>query len=138
MRRPGFRFSVAPHEAEPEKFGALLEQVTADAYRIGDVLIVVDEIDQYYKDSPGLQRAVRYGRNRGISILATCRRPAEISRDVTANLTGLRLFRTDEPRDLDYLKHFSMGSLAARAAELDRFEYLAFDFYSHRWWYGRT
>jgi hypothetical protein len=82
--------------------------------------LVLDEGDSVrVADAPCFDEAIRYGRNRGIDLVVGCRRPAEISKNITAGADRAYLFTTHEPRDLEYYRDFledddlaySLGSL---------------------------
>lgn len=87
----------------------------SEKYGIGGTL-VLDEVDMFsYTKGSCLDQLVRYGRNKNIHLLTGCRRPAELSRNFTAGANKVYIFRTQEPRDIDY---FSSGLLGDRAEEL--------------------
>lgn len=67
--------------------------------------LVLDEADSVdLSDAPCFDELVRYGRNRGIWLITGCRRPAEISKNITAGADLVYCFRTHEPRDLEYFE----------------------------------
>jgi len=69
--------------------------------------LVIDEADAVsLKDAPCFDEAIRYGRNKQIDIITGCRRPAEISRNVTAGADMAYCLSTQEPRDIDYYCDF--------------------------------
>lgn len=77
------------------------------AYRAGNCVLVVDEVDTYFSHAnpdPWLRKIVRYGRHRGVSLIAICQRPANVQRDLTAMADELILFSMTENRDIEYLK----------------------------------
>lgn len=76
--------------------------------------LVLDEADGFTPDSaaPRFDYLVRYGRNKGIDLLTGCRRPAEISRNITAGANRMFIFQTQEPRDIDYYKKTILGERA--------------------------
>jgi hypothetical protein len=89
------------------------------------LLLVIDEIDRIctpHNIPDGLRRVINYGRHYGVSVLAACRRPRAMHRDVTANADRIVIGQTQEPGDLDYLREFIGENLARRAARLARFE----------------
>ena len=74
---------------------------------VRDVVFAVDEMWHYCQ--PGwlpepLRFMVRAGRHRGITLVYTAQFPANVSRDLTAASTDLRVFRLIEPRDLKSLQ----------------------------------
>ena len=62
-------------------------------------------------------RIVNQGRHRNIRVIACARRPARVSRDLTANASRIVAFRTVEPRDVSYLREF-MGPGADQLRDL--------------------
>lgn len=82
--------------------------------------LVIDEADGFsFTEAPNYDWVIRYGRNRGVDVLTGCRRPAEISRNITAGANRIYAFRTQEPRDIEYFKKTDFGD---RAEELMRVE----------------
>jgi DNA helicase HerA-like ATPase len=71
------------------------------------ILYVVEEAD--IRCSPtylpaSLDQLIRYGRHWGVSLLAISRRPAEITRHLTAQADTIIAFQTFEPRDLEFFR----------------------------------
>jgi len=56
---------------------------------------------------------MRRGRHFGVAVVACTRRPAELSRNVTAFASDMYVFRTQEPRDLVYLTGYLGRDAAA-------------------------
>lgn len=82
--------------------------------------LILDEADGFsITNAPCFDQLVRYGRNRNVDLITGCRRPAEISRNITAGANQIFAFRTQEPRDIDY---FSSTVFGERAEELMRVE----------------
>lgn len=84
-------------------FNAAVDWVCSALWTAKGGTLVIDEGDAFrIPDAPCLNEAVRYGRNRGISIIVGCRRPAELSKNITANANKIYCFMTHEPNDLKY------------------------------------
>lgn len=71
--------------------------------------MVLDEVDGIdMPDSPCFEQIIRYGRNagpkNGVHIITGCRRPAELSKNITAAANKFYCFQTHEPRDIDYFQ----------------------------------
>lgn len=69
--------------------------------------LVLDEVDGIDMcDAPCFEQIIRYGRNagpkNGVHIITGCRRPAELSKNITAAANKFYCFQTHEPRDMDY------------------------------------
>lgn len=139
----GFRWVVSPDPALPESFDGVCESWLEAAYGAGNVFLALDEVDSMWPAfRPAhlsfLARTVKYGRNRGLSWLATTRRPAEVHRDVTAALTRIISFNTSEPRDLEYIRAYAGAWAAARVPGLAKFQYVSLDLYSGTHYLGTT
>jgi hypothetical protein len=83
----------------PAKKGGFLE----------DCLIVLDEIDTWAKPEktyPDLHSLIHYGRHQNISLLGTCRRTANTSRDYTSQCDDIAAFRNEEPDDIVKLSKY--------------------------------
>ena len=88
-------------------------------WKIGGGTLVLDEADAFSSaEAPCFDEAIRYGRNRDISIITGCRRPAEISRNVTAGCDVAYCLVTHEPRDIEYYRDFLGDDLAFKLPEL--------------------
>lgn len=142
MAAPAWRFALVPDEYDPGSFAANVAWACEAIYARGSVLLVVDEMDQFWpataRESPFAKPFV-WGRNRGINIVATTRRPAEISRVATSQATEFSIFRTEEPRDLDWIRAYCGGPIMARVLALpSRYTYVHFDLISRESYLGRS
>lgn len=90
--------------------------------------LVLDEADGFSLDAaPCFDWLVRYGRNRNVDLLTGCRRPAEISRNITAGANRLYLFRTQEPRDIEYFRSL-IGDRAYELMDVPAYSGLYIDY----------
>jgi len=100
-------------------------------YKMKNVCFVIDEIDMFFdtRSTPKniVNQLVQYGRHSQIDLITTSRRPANISRNLTA-LTDIFLFsRLREPNDKKYIKD-SIGQEYVKTVEnLDKFSFLQVD-----------
>jgi hypothetical protein len=81
---------------------AIWRALGADGW-IGDCMLVVDEVDRWCTPSwtrAELRHVIHYGRHRRIDVVATCRRIANTSRDLSSQADTICAFATCEPRDL--------------------------------------
>lgn len=130
----GFDASVrrvvqASHEAE-FRLAIRTESVEKDLEIIKlvgtmhSLLLVTEETSKYvnagYMPEP-IENLIRYGRHRDISQIYISRRPSEITRDLTANADFIAIFRTQEPRDIAYMRSF-MGDRALNLPNLAEYE----------------
>lgn len=91
--------------------------------------LVLDEADAFsLENAPCFDYLVRYGRNRNIDLLTGCRRPAEISRNITAGANRVYAFRTQEPRDIEYFEKTVFGKRAGRLMEVEPYHGLYIDY----------
>jgi hypothetical protein len=105
------------------------DYVCSALWHRGGGTIVLDEADAIdVTQSPCFDEAVRYGRNRGIDIITGCRRPAEISKNVTAGADIAYCLTTHEPRDLLYYREFLGDDAAAKLPRLAKYHGIARDF----------
>lgn len=140
LRAPAFRFALVPEESRPQAFDQTLAWCAECVYSIGDCLFVCDEMDGWWgpmeKHSP-LEKLVVWGRNRGIDFIGTTRRPAEINRAATSQATQFDIFRTDEPRDLDWIRAYCGGAISTAVLALPaRFRYVHYDLITRQHFVG--
>lgn len=104
------------------------------AWAAENLTLVWEEVDGVSDAGKLPDRAfklVNQGRHRRIRLIACSRRPARVSRDLTANASRLVVFRTREPRDLKYLGEF-VDETAAMALP-DLADYHAVDWREGHW-----
>ena len=97
-------------------FGGAFEAVNEIAWAAGDLTLVWEEVDQFGDAGrlpPWAFKIANQGRHRDIRVIACSRRPARVSRDLTANASRIVAFGTTEPRDLAYLRDY-MGEAAEK------------------------
>lgn len=75
--------------------------------RMSNIILVIDELDYFCSPTscPDVfAEIIKRGRHQEIGVICATRRPHEIPRLVTSQVTELVTFRHVEPRDLAYLK----------------------------------
>lgn len=103
MRRRRFRVRWSPIEVDEVPY------VLAAALAVRDVTVVVEEVSQICgTDAPGtvrreFRRFVRLARHRGVRLVATSQRPADVDKLLVAESRVL-LGRFVEPNDRRYLR----------------------------------
>ena len=120
QERKAFRVTYKPLHAERD-FDAVCEVVK----RLGRLTFLVDECDLYATPSftpENFLWILKLGRHRDIEVVCVSRRPAEMSRNVTAQAEQFFVFKTTEPRDIMYLKGFIDG--AEKIKTLDIYSFL--------------
>jgi AAA+ ATPase superfamily predicted ATPase len=122
-----FQIVFRPFEIEPLK---AFDIVAKSSWIVGDMLSVIDEIDLIASPISipfELSRNLRYGRHRGLSMIAASRRAAEIPRLLTSQSDEIISFNQSEPRDIQYLASCCGNQFAEMTSNLQRFQYLQFD-----------
>ena len=117
--------------------GAILEhwrQVGVIAYARGNLLLCIDEMGmltesgQFAIDAQGqepiLKSIVHYGRHRKIDVICTAQRPTDVARRYTALCSEIRVFQTNENRDLTYLAERVGESACKQIQHLPKFVFL--------------
>lgn len=83
----------------------ILHRVLSVCFEVGNLIVVVDEADQYCSPSTipaSFSDIVNRGRHRQVDLIVLSRRPARVHRDITANADLWHVFQTVEARDLEY------------------------------------
>ncbi len=125
-------------ELKPQFFTAIFDPYNHEDFpyfcRImlarGDMYVVIEEIDLFtspLNTPPELMKLIKYGRHYGIQIIGISRRPAEVSRQFTAQSTRFVIFGQREPRDLQYFRSV-IGTQADQIPALDIGHHLDVDF----------
>lgn len=95
-----------------------IDYVSAALWEAHGGTLVIDEADGFsIANAPCFDQLIRYGRNRGVDLITGTRRPAEISRNITAGANRIFIFQTQEPLDIEYYRKTVLGD---RAFELMR------------------
>lgn len=92
------------------------------------LLVLLEEADLIARpgqESPVFQDLVARGRHEGIELVCVSRRPAEVSRLITSQAEFFYCFRTQEPRDVTYLRGYIGEAAAAAVQQLPPFRYVA-------------
>lgn len=106
-----------------------VDYLSAALWRAEGGTLVLDEADGFsLTNAPCFDQLIRYGRNKGVDVVTGCRRPAEISRNITAGANKILAFRTQEPRDIDYFRATVFGDRAFDLMEVEQFSGLFVDY----------
>ncbi|PWU22990.1 hypothetical protein C5B42_04435 [Candidatus Cerribacteria bacterium 'Amazon FNV 2010 28 9'] len=96
-----------------------VDYLSSALWKINGGTLVIDEADAIsIPESPCFDEAIRYGRNHGINLITGCRRPAELSKNITAGSDLALCLTTHEPRDIEYYCDFLGDDLAAQLPTL--------------------
>lgn len=106
-----------------------LDYVCAGLWELRGGTLVLDEVDAFkISEAPCFDQIIRYGRNYDINLITGCRRPAEISRNITAGANKVLIYQTQEPRDVDYFEETVLGTEAQKLPTLLKFHGLIVDY----------
>lgn len=94
--------------------------------KLNDIMFVIDELD-YFCSANYIPREfseiIKRGRHQNLNVIISTRRPHEIPRLVTSQLTQFITFKHIEPRDLSYIKD-GVGIEPEDIQNLKDFEYI--------------
>ncbi len=99
------------------------DHVSWAVYVVGALTFVAEELDQCCTSAwagPKFGKLLRQGRTREVEMIAISRRPTEIPKDVTANMTQMVIFNSSEPGDMDYYRR-RIGPAVERIPNLQTF-----------------
>jgi len=117
-------------EEDFSEFAAVLESTYLVPRNRGPVVLMIDEVSYWSSPSrstPGLSRLIRYGRHWQVDLIGVARRPAETSRELSAQSTAIYIVgRILEPRDLIYMRQILPSDAMTKSESLDEFEYLTY------------
>jgi len=116
LGRSRYAAALVPEDLDHDL--ALLARV---CFERGDLVLLAEELPMYSQPAflpPELDRIVRLGRHRRISLVWTAQRAAEVPRRVTAATDAFILFRQTEPRDLDAIAERCGPPVRDRVASL--------------------
>jgi hypothetical protein len=114
---------------EPADLNTTIDFMCSSLWAIEGGSLVLDEADAFsLSESPCFDEAIRYGRNRGIDIITGCRRPAEISKNITAAADKVYCLSTREPRDIEYYRDFLGDETAFAVQNLPQWHGIIKDF----------
>lgn len=109
-------------------YNAAVDWISSALWTSKGGTLVIDEGDAFdIPEAPCFDEIIRYGRNRGVSIIVGCRRPAEISKNITANANKIYCFITHEPNDLKYFTPV-FGEKADELLSLPQFHGIFIDY----------
>lgn len=91
--------------------------------------LILDEADAIdINDAPNFDWIIRYGRNKNIHLVTGVRRPAELSRNITAAANKMYLFGTHEPRDVEYYSKTLLGDRADELIKIEKYSGIFVDY----------
>jgi len=96
-------------------------------YALGDLTFVVEEIDAVctpFDMSPWMQAIIQRGRHMNIEMIGVTPAPFGIHRDLTRQAKDIFVFRTKEPRDIQYLRRLLGEAIEAKLVALEQYEFV--------------
>lgn len=104
--------------ADPERAA---DYISACIWEMKGGTLVFDEIDSVsIKEGSCFDQYIRYGRNHSGDLITGCRRPAELSKNITAAANQFYCFQTHEWRDIEYF-HSIFGEKAEKLMRLPKY-----------------
>ncbi len=119
--RGAFRLIYQPTNPEAE-----FEDIAELAWLCGDLTFLVEEIDIFcspHKIGPAFQNVIQRGRHHDINLIGISQRPFGIHRLLTSQAKEIYIFRTNEPRDREYLRNLLGTEIEATLDGMAQFEY---------------
>ncbi len=120
--RQSFRIIYRPLEAKAE-----IDWLARAVYALGDLTFVVEEIDAVctpFDMSPWMQAIIQRGRHMNIEMIGVTPAPFGIHRDLTRQAKDIFVFRTKEPRDIQYLRRLLGEEIEAKLAALEQYQFV--------------
>ncbi|MEA1938538.1 MAG: DUF87 domain-containing protein [Pseudomonadota bacterium] len=111
-----WRFVVDPDSPD-------IDDVFRLAMAVRDCTVLAEEVADY-KHALWYRRALVRGRKRGVRVLSMSQRPYEVNRTVSSQSAFVVAFYSDEPRDLEYVKHRFGAAAEAELRTLDPARYV--------------
>jgi hypothetical protein len=103
------------------------EGVCQLAYDCGNLTLLAEEMDIFCRPQQtpfAFTQLLKRGRHRDIHFVGVTQRPIGIDRTITSQANEVFVFKTDEPRDLDYLRDRLGAEAADKIPTLQEYEYL--------------
>ena len=120
--RGSFRIAYRPLRPKDE-----IDWLAQAVYALGDLTFVVEEIDAVctpFDMSPWMQAIIQRGRNMNIEMIGITPAPFGIHRDLTRQAKDIFVFRTKEPRDIQYLRRLLGEEIEAKLVALEQYEFI--------------
>jgi len=111
-----FRFRIAYKYEEED-----IEDIFSVLYKIEQYTLVLEEVDNYSSANfcpVDLRKIIRYGRHKGINVIATSRRPASVNRLLSSQADDMYIYRFTEPRDITYIRELTNKETSEKVKSL--------------------
>ncbi len=96
-------------------------------FALGDLTFVVEEIDSICTpfDMPlAMQAIIQRGRHRNVELIGVTPAPFGIHRDLTRQAKDIFVFKTTEPRDVQYLQRLLGEKIEHKLIALEQYEFI--------------
>lgn len=123
-QRASFRVNYTPMDGAPEDH---FEDVCKLIAAVGDCVFVIDEVWMYQRPGwspPALKSLMFVGRHRGVVLMWTAQRPAEVDKSIISVSTDLYVGRLGDHNDLAALRHRMPATALAQIPTLRDREFL--------------
>lgn len=120
--RQSFRIIYRPLSVKFE-----IDWLASAVYALGDLTFVIEEIDAVCTpfDMPApMQAIIQRGRHKNIELIGVTPAPFGIHRDLTRQAKDIFIFRTAEPRDIQYLRQLLGERIEPKLAALEQYEFV--------------
>jgi len=117
-----FRIIYRPMQPKEE-----INWIAEAVFALGDLTFVVEEIDSIYTpfDIPlPMQAIIQRGRHKNVEMIGVTPAPFGIHRDLTRQAKDIFIFRTTEPRDVQYLQRLLGSRIEHKLAALEQYEFI--------------
>jgi len=112
-----YRPEVAADKPEFDKISAEVWERRRMVFAVESVDFYAQSTDIDLKQVPNFKKIIHWGRNRGIGVLMTSRRPANVHKDCVGLNRHIFLFHCYLPNDIKYLRGF-VGKIADQLKDL--------------------
>jgi len=120
--KQGFRLIYRPMIPKTE-----IEWIAEAVFALGDLTFVVEEIDSICTpfDIPlPMQAIIQRGRHKNVEMIGVTPAPFGIHRDLTRQAKDIFIFKTTEPRDVQYLQRLLGSRIEHKLAALEQYEFI--------------
>jgi len=117
-----FRIVYRPMQPKEE-----IEWIAEAVFALGDLTFVVEEIDSICTpfDIPlPMQAIIQRGRHKNVEMIGVTPAPFGIHRDLTRQAKDIFVFKTTEPRDVQYLQRLLGSRIEHKLAALEQYEFI--------------
>jgi len=117
-----FRIIYRPMQPKEE-----INWIAEAVFALGDLTFVVEEIDSICTpfDIPlPMQAIIQRGRHKNVEMIGVTPAPFGIHRDLTRQAKDIFIFRTTEPRDVQYLQRLLGSRIEHKLAALEQYEFI--------------